>query len=242
ARPMRPVPMTAMVLPVTSSPRNGRNGCHEGHFCLRTSRSLCHIFLASMPIMKNANSAVASVSTSAVLVNGILYLLASARLMLSNPTAICATTFSVPFPASNTSESIGSRSVVIKPSMLLFTFSMIKFLGGASGPWKISRSYPRARRRFSAASPMRDVAKTRKRPCSAILVEECNQELRIAGNFLSKCVLFAGGRIDATDEDRNFWQAPEYIISFLFVLARIHKAGVGNRSDTHVRGFRRGDT
>ena len=38
--------------------------------------------------MKKANSAVASVRTSAVLVNGILYLLASARLMLSNPTAI----------------------------------------------------------------------------------------------------------------------------------------------------------
>jgi len=26
---MRPVPMMAMVLPVTSSPRNGRNGCHD---------------------------------------------------------------------------------------------------------------------------------------------------------------------------------------------------------------------
>ena len=140
ARPMRPVPMTAIVLPVTSSPRNGRNGCHDGHFCSRTSRSLCHILRASVPIMKNANSAVASVSTSAVFVNGILYLLASARLMLSNPTAICATTFSVPFPASNTSASIGSRSVVIKPSMPLFTFSMINFFGGASGPWKTSRS------------------------------------------------------------------------------------------------------
>jgi len=31
---------------------------------------------------------------------------------------------------------------------------------------------------------MRDVAKTRKRSCCAILAEECNQELRIAGNFL----------------------------------------------------------
>ena len=114
ARPMRPVPMMAMVLPVTSSPRNGRNGCHDGHFCSRTRRSLCHILRASIPIMKKANSAVASVSTSAVLVNGILYLFASARLMLSKPTAICATTLSEPFPASKTSASIGSRSVVIK--------------------------------------------------------------------------------------------------------------------------------
>src|SRR5215510_3791129 len=74
ARPIRPVPITAMVLPVTASPRNGRNGCNEGHVGSRTSRSLCHIFLASMLIIKNANSAVASVSTSAVFVNGILYL------------------------------------------------------------------------------------------------------------------------------------------------------------------------
>ena len=81
-----------------------------------------------MPIMKKANSAVASVSTSAVLVNGTLYLLASARLMLSKPTAICATTLSEPFPASKISASIGSRSVVINASMPLFTFSMIKFL------------------------------------------------------------------------------------------------------------------
>ena len=138
ARPMRPVPMMAMVLPVTSSPRNGRNGCQEGHFCSRTRCSLCHILRASIPIMKKANSAVASVSTSAVFVNGILYRLASARLMLSNPTAICATTFSIPFPASNTSASIGSRRVVIKASMPLFTFSIINFFAGASGPWKIS--------------------------------------------------------------------------------------------------------
>src|SRR6266478_3452050 len=43
ARPMRPVPMIAIVLPVTSSPRNGRNGCHDGHFCSRTRRSLGRI-------------------------------------------------------------------------------------------------------------------------------------------------------------------------------------------------------
>ena len=140
ARPMRPVPIMAMVLPVTSSPRNGRNGCHDGHFCSRTRRSLCHILRASIPIIKNANSAVASVSTSAVFVNGTLYLFASARLMLSKPTAIWATTFNVPFPASKTSASIGSRSVVINPSMPPFTFSMIIFFGGASGPWKTSSS------------------------------------------------------------------------------------------------------
>ena len=140
ARPMRPVPMMAMVLPVTSSPRNGRNGCHDGHFWSRTRRSLAYILRASMPIMKKANSAVASVSTSAVFVNGTLYLLASARLMLSKPTAICATTLSEPFPASKISASIGSRSVVINPSMPLFTFSMISFFGGASGPWKTSSS------------------------------------------------------------------------------------------------------
>ena len=179
ARPIRPVPMTAMVLPVTSSPRNGRKGCQDGHFCSRTSRSLCHILRASMPIMKNANSAVASVRTSAVFVNGTLYLFASARLMLSKPTAICATIFNVPFPASKTSALIGSRSVVINPSMPLFTFSMINFFGGASGPSNTSRSYPRSRNRFSAASPMRDVAKTRNFSLSAI-----SQEITKAGSSL----------------------------------------------------------
>ena len=32
------------------------------------------------------------------------------------------------------------RNVVINPSIPLFTFSMINFFGGASGPWKTSRS------------------------------------------------------------------------------------------------------
>src|SRR4030095_13913653 len=91
AKPMRPVPMMAMVLPVTSSPRKGRNGCHEGHFCSRTRRSLAYILRASMPSMRKANSAVASVSTSAVCVTGTLYLLASARSMLCKPTALCPT-------------------------------------------------------------------------------------------------------------------------------------------------------
>src|SRR5207244_2336335 len=81
------------------------------------------VLRASVPTMENPNSGVSSVRTSGVFVNGTLYLLASARLMLSKPTAICATTFNVPFPASKTSASIGSRSVVIKPSMPLFIFS-----------------------------------------------------------------------------------------------------------------------
>src|SRR5437762_1421255 len=131
-----------------------------------------------------AHEAVASVSTSAVFVNGILYLFASARLTLSKPTAICATTLSVPFPASKTSASIGSRSVVINPSMPLFTLSMINFFGGASGPSKTSRSYPRSLRRSSAASPMRAVANTRKRFFSDIVSEQSNQEIRNAEIFL----------------------------------------------------------
>jgi len=44
----------------------------------RVRCSALHIFRASDPIMKKANSAVASVSTSAVCVKGTLYLLASA--------------------------------------------------------------------------------------------------------------------------------------------------------------------
>ena len=55
-------------------------------------------------------------------------------------------------------------------------------------------------------------------------------------------MLFAGDRINATDEGRNFRQASEYIIGFHFVLPRIHKAPVGNSGDTHVCGFRCGDT
>ena len=46
------------------------------------------------PSMKNANSAVASVRTSGVLVKGIRCRLAASRSMLSKPTASWATTFS----------------------------------------------------------------------------------------------------------------------------------------------------
>src|SRR5712671_242433 len=91
-------------------------GVPVSHLFSRVRCSAVHSFRVSAPIMKNANSAVASVSTSAVWVKGILYRLASVRLMLSKPTAICATTFSFPLPASNTSASIWSRSVVINPS------------------------------------------------------------------------------------------------------------------------------
>src|SRR4026209_1922048 len=89
---------------------------------------------------------------------------------------------------------------------------------------------------------MRDVAKTWKCSRSAIIERECNQELRIAGNFLSEGMFFACGRINATDEGRNFRKAFEYIIGVHFVLPRIHKTRIGNGSDTHIRGFPRGDT
>jgi hypothetical protein len=55
-----------------------------------------------------------------------------------NPTAIWATTLSVPFSASKISASILSRNVVINAS--LFTFSTINALGGASGHEKTSGS------------------------------------------------------------------------------------------------------
>src|SRR5205814_7372815 len=58
---------------------------------------------------------------------------------------------------------------------------MINFFGGASGPWKTSRSYPRSRKRFSAGSPIREVAKTRKRFLSLMAGEmEPTQGLRRA--------------------------------------------------------------
>src|SRR5579859_526743 len=160
ASPILPVPITATVLPVTSSPRNGMYGCQYPHWFSRVRCSAAHIFRASVPIMKNANSAVASVSTSAVCVNGTLYRFASARLMLSNPTAICATTFSFPFPASNTSASIWSRNVVISPSTPDRTLSRITLFGGASGCGYTSTSYPRVRSK-SMASPISQVANTR---------------------------------------------------------------------------------
>src|SRR5579864_3647109 len=80
--------------------------------------------------------------------------------MLSNPTAICATTFSFPFPASNTSASIWSRNVVISPSTPDRTLSRITLFGGASGCGYTSTSYPRVRSK-SIASPMSQVANTR---------------------------------------------------------------------------------
>jgi len=65
--------------------------------------------------------------------------------MLSKPTAICATTLSEPFPASKTSASIESRSVVIKPSIPLFTFSMINFFRGRLRPLEKPRARNHAR-------------------------------------------------------------------------------------------------
>src|SRR5580704_1697039 len=160
ASPMRPVPITAIVLQVTSSPRKGRYGCQYPHLFSRVRCSAGHIFRASDANRKKANSAVASVNTSAVFVNGTLERLASARLILSKPTAYCATTFSVPLPASKTSASIGSRKVVISPSIPDFTFSTMRLLGGGSGLGYTSTSYPRLRSN-SIDSPISQVAKTR---------------------------------------------------------------------------------
>ena len=42
ARPIRPVPMIAMVLPVTSSPRKGRYGCQKPHLFSRVRCSAVH--------------------------------------------------------------------------------------------------------------------------------------------------------------------------------------------------------
>ncbi len=82
--------------------------------------------------MKKANSAVASVRTSGVLVNGIRCRLAASRSMLSKPTASWATTFRpAAAPAAKTSSSILSRSVVIRASIPERTLSRISFLGGA---------------------------------------------------------------------------------------------------------------
>ena len=83
--------------------------------------------------MKNAYSAVASVSTSGVWVNGILWRLAAARSMLSKPTAIWATILRLAAaPAESTSSSIVSRSVVMRASMPPFTRLTISVFGGGS--------------------------------------------------------------------------------------------------------------
>src|SRR5271170_6332889 len=94
--------------------------------------------------------------------------------MLSNPTANCATTFSVFLPASKTSASMGSRSVVIKPSMPDFTLSTIRLFGGATGSGYTSTLYPRLRSR-SSASPISQVAKTRKFLFMSFLVERTSE-------------------------------------------------------------------
>src|SRR5262249_45459098 len=56
ASPIRPVPITAMVLPEISSPRKGKNGCQAPHFCSRTIFSLSHRRRASAPIIRKVNS------------------------------------------------------------------------------------------------------------------------------------------------------------------------------------------
>src|SRR5207244_2005852 len=55
ARPIRPVPITAMVLPVTSSPRNGRNGCHDGHLCSLYPRSTSSAAPLVLVILRRRN-------------------------------------------------------------------------------------------------------------------------------------------------------------------------------------------
>ena len=128
--PMRPVPITATVLPVTSSPSQGWYGCHVDQVCSRTICSEGQVLRATAPMIRKANSAVASVSTSAVWLNGILCSLAAARSMLSKPTASWATIFRpAALPAANTSRSMGSRRVVISASMPLRTFSRIRLFG-----------------------------------------------------------------------------------------------------------------
>ena len=64
--PMRPVPMTATVRPLTSSPSQGCDGCQVDQVCSRTICSDGQVLRAAAPMMRNANSAVASVSTSGV--------------------------------------------------------------------------------------------------------------------------------------------------------------------------------
>jgi hypothetical protein len=131
--PMRPVPMTATVLPVTSTPSQGCQGCQVDQVCSRTICSEGQVMRAAVPMIRNANSAVASVRTSAVLLKGTWCRLAAARSMLSKPTAICATTLRLAaFPAANTDSSILSRSVVMSASMPPFTFSRISDCGGGS--------------------------------------------------------------------------------------------------------------
>ena len=131
--PMRPVPITATVLPVISSPSHGWYGCQVDHFFSRTICSEGKVLRATQPMIRNANSAVASVKTSAVWLNGIWWTLAAARSTLSKPTASWATTFRpAAFPAAKTSPSILSRSVVIRASIPERTFSRISSFGGGS--------------------------------------------------------------------------------------------------------------
>ncbi len=81
--------------------------------------------------MKKAYSAVASVRTSGVWVNGIRWRLAAARSMLSTPTAIWETTRSPEAaPAARISSSIGSRRVVMRATMPERTFSRTSGFGG----------------------------------------------------------------------------------------------------------------
>ena len=128
---MRPRPTTASVRPVTSSPSHGWYGCHVAHWCSRTCVSAGYSLRATAPRMRKANSAVASVSTSAVWVNGMRWRFAAARSMLSKPTAICATTFSPDeAPAARTSSSMRSRRVVTSAAIPERTFSRTSWRGG----------------------------------------------------------------------------------------------------------------
>ncbi len=94
ASPMRPVPMMAMVLPVTSSPRNGKYGCHAPHFCsLHQPLALPQLARQAAHDEKSELGGRFREHVGACCVKGMWYRLASARLMLSKPTASCATTF-----------------------------------------------------------------------------------------------------------------------------------------------------
>ena len=74
-------------------PARDAYGCQVDQVCSRTICSDGQVLRATAPMMRNANSAVASVSTSGVWLKGIRWRLAAARSMLSTPTASWATSF-----------------------------------------------------------------------------------------------------------------------------------------------------
>ena len=144
ARPIRPRPITPRVRPWTSNPRKNSGPQIQGRRA-RRNRSPSVIRLAAASSSAQVRSAVASVTTSGVLVASTPLAVQAPRSRLSKPTAKLATTASSGPARSSSSPSTWSVSMASSPS-LPATRSKSSARGMTPSPSQTSSRQPEASR------------------------------------------------------------------------------------------------